>query len=49
MKDERERERESEKEGKMTWTSMCEEIMTCQYLEEKFFFLSASSFNLYLY
>jgi hypothetical protein len=44
---ERERERESEKEGKMTWTSVGEEIMTWRCLEEKFFFLSASSFNLY--
>ena len=45
MKDERE-ERESEKEGKITWTSVGEEIMTWRYLEEKIFFLSASSFNL---
>ncbi len=38
MKDERERERESEKEGKMTWTSVGEEIMTWRCLEENFFF-----------
>ena len=38
MKDERERERESEKEGKMTWMSVSEEIMTWRCLEEKFFF-----------
>ncbi len=46
MKDEREGERESEKEGKMTWTSMGEEIMTWWCLEKKIFFLSALSFNL---
>ena len=32
------RERESEKEGKMTWASVGEEIMMWWYLEEKFFF-----------
>ncbi len=31
----------------MTWTSVGEEIMMWRYLEEKIFFLSASSFNLY--
>ena len=41
------RERESEKEGKMTWTYVSEEIMTWRCLEEKIFFLSASRFNLY--
>jgi hypothetical protein len=31
----------------MTWTSVGEEIMMWRYLEEKIFFLSTSSFNLY--
>ena len=43
----RETERESEKEDKMTWTFVGEEIMTWWCLEEKDFFLSASSFNRY--
>ena len=34
----RERERERKREGKMTWTSVGEEIMTWRCLEEKFFF-----------
>ena len=41
VKDEREREIESEKEDKMTWTSVDEEIMTWRCLEDIYiFFLS---------
>jgi hypothetical protein len=38
--DEEVREREREREGKMTWTSVGEEIMTWRCLEENFFFFS---------
>ena len=41
-----EREKESEKNGKMTWTSVGEEIMTWRCLEKNFFF---SQFRVLIY
>jgi hypothetical protein len=40
--------RENEKEGKMTWTSMGEEIMTWQCLEKKIFFSSQLRVLIYI-
>ena len=43
------RERESEKEDKMTWTFVGEEIMMWRCLEENFFFFFFSQFRVLIY